>query len=411
MDFEIVDGILNLKLSAMGTLTLASLLLLFGGMIKKRVPAFQKVCLPTAVLGGVPFAVLNLFLWKANIIKIGLDTVNQPDFMNMFFTIVGFGASLAMVKKGGFKLVVYLCITGGLIAGQGFLGMATAKLVGASPLLGIICGPLTLSQGHGYAASFGQMLEDMGHSGSVVVGMAAATFGLVAGSLLGGPSADRLIRRNKIDYSKVGTKASIATDAPVSEHETSKPVGMGNIIVYLALIGSFMTVGSYVGKLLGNTFNVSLPGFMGPLLCAFITRNIIDLVHPIHFDDVLLGKMSDLALSIFLSMALMSLRLWELFDLAIPMIVILVVETLFTLLYVYFIAFRLLGSDFDAAAMSAGLIGHGLGATPNALANMEAVAEKYRFSETAFLIVSLVGAFLQDIFAIPLLVYFTNLFQ
>ena len=150
---------------------------------------------------------------------------------------------------------------------------------------------------------------------------------------------------------------------------------------------------------------------MGPLLCAFITRNIIDLVHPIHFDDVLLGKMSDLALSIFLSMALMSLRLWELFDLAIPMIVILVVETLFTLLYVYFIAFRLLGSDFDAAAMSAGLIGHGLGATPNALANMEAVAEKYRFSETAFLIVSLVGAFLQDIFAIPLLVYFTNLFQ
>lgn len=408
MGFSMVEGILNLNLNAISTVALAALLLLIGGKIKRLIPVFEKICLPTPVIGGVLFALLNLVFRQTNIFYINLDVTYQTDFQLIFFTIVGFGASIALVKKGGVKLVIYLVITGALLAAQGFVGMATAKAAGVSPAFGIICGPMSMAGGHGTAAAYGEMLESAGYTGALTAAMAAATFGVISGSILGGPLCDVLVRRHKLSNPDALMIHPAATDDEIKVEK--KGLTVNHVFYHIALILGFIAVGKYVGSLLGTIFNASIPGFVGPMIVAFVVRNIDNSLHFLKVDEDFLDKMSDFALGLFLSMALMSMNIWELLDLAVPMLMILSVQVIFTVAVTYFLVFRLLGSDFHAAAMCAGLIGHGLGATPNAVANLNGVADKYGRSNLAFLIVPIVGGFLQDVFAVPLMVYFVNLF-
>lgn len=410
MQIAITNGALSLTFSAFGTVTVAVLVLLLGGWVKKKVPFCQKYCLPAPVIGGVIFALVNLILHQTGIVSITLATAYQNDFQFMFFTIVGFGASIALLKRGGGKLIKYFLLVGLLIVGQSVVGVFASDLAHVPRIFGILCGPASLAGGHGSVAAYGQMLEDMGYTGSLVVGMAAATFGLITGSLFGGPLADRLIRKNNLKNTDLESKLSDVQNeaAEITSSGTSKSVNVQSIFVHIAVIGIFMTLGNYLGNILGSLTGVSLPGFVGPMIIAFIARNLNERIHFININDAILDKMSAISLGIFLSMVMISLHLWELFALALPMMIILGIELVFTLLFIYFVVFRVMGKDFDSAVMCSGLTGHGLGATPNGIANMESMSEKYGVSKLAFLIVPIVGGFLQDIFLVPINVFLIN---
>lgn len=421
MKITTVDEVLSILFNEMGTVTLAILVLLFGSYVKKRVNFLRKYCVPTPVIGGIIFALLNLLLYKTEIVSVNLTNTYQNDFQFMFFTIVGYGASITLLKKGGSKLIKYFILTGILILSQGILGVIAADIAGVHRIYGIISGPAPLAGGHGSVAAYGQMAEDLRHNGAMVIGMASATFGLIAGSLLGGPLCDRLIRKNNLKNTESFVYKNYSLNNNIGEEErdyikeedvlkTTNDITVQSVFKHIAIIGVFMTTGNYLGNIITELFKVSLPGFVGPMIVAFVVRNFNEKFNWFNVNQTLLDSMSDISLGIFLSMAMISLKLWELFELAIPLLIILSVLLAFTLIFVYFVVFTILGKDFDSAVMCAGLIGHGLGATPNAIANMESVSEKYGVSRVAFLIVPIVGGFLQDLFLVPVNVFLINLF-
>lgn len=239
--------------------------------------------------------------------------------------------------------------------------------------------------GHGAATAFGQTLEDMGIQSALAIGIAAATFGLVAGGLVGGPTVKYL----------------------VSKHDL-KPTETDEVVL---LITFCMAVGTYLGELFSTATGFVLPGYVGAMFVAVIARNIVDKFKPDAIDMKSINLISDVTLGIFLSMALMSIKLWEVADLALPMLVIVFVQVVFIVLFGIFVLFRLLGKNYDAAVMVAGFTGHGLGATPNAMANMAAVTQRFGPSRKAFLVVPIVGAFLIDVFAMPIIITTINLFK
>lgn len=420
MSISMSEGILSLVFSEMGTVTLAVLVLLLGNYIKSRIYFFEKYCIPAPVIGGIIFSVLNLIFHQSNLVSITLTKTYQDDFMFMFFTIVGFGASIALLKEGGPKLIKYFVLTGVLISLQGIFGILSASLAGVDQMLGIIAGPASLAGGHGSVAAYGQMLEDIGHTGVMVTGMAAATFGLIGGSIFGGPLCERLVQKHNLkstskdglenDVTTIDTTKNKKKKVTIRHNVDTGEVLLNELFKHIAIIGLFMTLGNYLGTILGNLLSISLPGFVGPMLIAFTVRNLNEKYEWFQVNQVLLDKMSDLSLGIFLAMAMISLNLWELFDLAIPLLIILTLELILTLLFIYYIAFRILGKDFDSAVMCAGLTGHALGATPTGMANMESVSSKYGVSRLAFLIVPIVGGFLQDMFLVPINVLLINLF-
>lgn len=412
MDISIVDNTFSLALGPFGTVTLAVLVLLFGNFVKKRINFLERYCLPAPVIGGVIFSLVNLILNQTGLLDINLTSIYQNDFQFMFFTIVGFGASVSLLKVGGSKLVKYFFATGFLIVFQNIFGLLAAKFVGVSSAVGLIASGIPLAGGHGSVAAYGQMLEDMGHSGILVAGMSAATFGLIVGSILGGPISNRLITKNNlkrmdIDNSSSDIKQEVSS---IINGDSKKPINVHAIIFHIGLIGVFMTLGNYFGNTVAKLMDISLPGFVGPMFLAFIVRNTNDKFNLFEFNQSILDKMSTISLSIFLSMAMISLKLWELLDLAIPLIIILAIVTTLTIIFIYFVVFRVLGKDYDAAVMCAGLVGHGLGATPTGIANMESVSEKHGTSKLAFLIVPIVGGFLQDMFIVPVTVFLINVF-
>lgn len=405
MSFEMIDSILNINLDNVGTLTVAALLFLLGYFLRKRINFLEKFCIPAPVIGGLIFALINFVFWQTNIIHINFDVTFQDPMMIAFFTTIGIGASFALLKKGGKLLIVYWLLCGALGILQNSIGVVLAKFTGIAPMFGLMAGAISLEGGHGGAASFGQTAEIMGYEGAVVVGMAAATFGLVAGGLLGGPVTKRLI-------DKYNLKPDEVEEACSQELESEKKFDVDylTIIKHITLITVCMTIGSLVGKKVSGLLDIILPSYVSAMFVAVIVRNVNNKFKFMNIDMKVIEKIGDVCLGLFLSMALMSLKLWQLADLAGPMIIILTCQIVVIFLFVNFITFRLLGKTYDAAVMSAGMLGHGLGATPNAIANMGAVTEKYGYSRKAFLIVPVVGAFLVDLINIPAIVWFMNYF-
>jgi len=275
MQVTYVNGVLAFAFSPIGSLTLAVIMLLLGSFLRKKITFFERYCLPSPVIGGVIFATLNLIFHQTGLVNITLNNSYQNDFQFMFFTIVGFSASLAMLKAGGPKLIRYFLLTGILIMLQGIVGVFVAGLVNVPRVLGIVCGPASLCGGHGSVGAYGQMLEEMGYSGTMVTGMAAATFGLITGGLFGGPLCDRLIRKNNLTNPNKGANLSAGKMTyPKSETTIVNTVSAQTILVHIAIICSFMTLGNYLGVTVGSAFNISLPGFVGPMFIAFIVRNL-----------------------------------------------------------------------------------------------------------------------------------------
>jgi len=409
MKFEVVDGLLKLNLDMVATLALALVLLLLGYQIRKKVFFFERFCIPAPVIGGLLFSILTFILMKTNIIGFKMDTTLQSIFMICFFTTVGLGGSFKLLKKGGIVLIVYWALSAVLSITQNIIGVTLAKITGIHPVLGVMAGAVSLVGGHGAAASFGATAEQLGVSGATAVAVAAATFGLISGGLIGGPIAKFLIEKNGL---KPATgKYQIQTFEEAAGLNVESKITGKTMLSQLAVITVCMTAGSVIGTWFSAATGFALPGYVSAMFVAVIFRNINDHISIFKFDFQTVDIIGDVSLGIFLSMALMTLKIWELAGLAGPMFIILIVQVLFMLFYTIFICFRLLGKDFDAAAMCAGMAGHGMGATPNAMANMGAVTEKFGPAPRAMLIVPLVGAFLVDLIHIPNIIWFINFFK
>ncbi|MGP6214126.1 MULTISPECIES: sodium/glutamate symporter [Pseudomonas aeruginosa group] len=402
----------TMHLDALSTTALALLLLAIGSQLKKRSRWLTRLCVPSPVIAGFGFAFLVWLLRDRGWLDIGLDTSLQTPLMVAFFTTVGLGGSLGLLRKGGKTLLVYLAACWALAILQNLIGVGSAGLFGLDPLLGIMAGAVSLEGGFGAAAAFGPVAEGLGAQGATTVALASATFGMVAGGLLGSPVARWLIERNRL---LVRAESDSELEALGQQEQRQHAVTAldGNLLLrLLTCVLLVMVLGFWLGDALQERLGLVLPSYVGAMFIAIVLRNLDDRLGWLRIPDHAIGTLSDVCLGIFLTMAMMSLKFWELENLGLPLLGVLFIQVVALLLLTIFVLFRLLGRNYDAAVLCAGFLGHGLGATPNAVANMGAVCEHYRvFSRKAFIIVPLCGAVLIDLVAIPAITWFINAFS
>ena len=401
---------INLDLNIVSTLILAIVLCLFGNFIKNKFSIFNKVCIPTPVIGGLFFSLLIFILRKFGILEITMDTSLMPYFLSIFFISVGFCINIFSAKGGGKLLFLYwlLCAFLGLF--QNLIAVFSSKLLHIKPLLGFMCGSVSMEGGHGYALAFGKTIESIGIENACAIGIAAATLGLITGGLLGGPVGRFLIYKYDLKPLKGGSRLfknnknqnTLKTNKPKFQFT---PIGFLENILILLLI---MNISFFVSNIINLKTNIIIPNIVIGMLLSVIINNFNIKKQVFDFSWDLFDFIQNISLDIFLTMALMSIDLYALSSLLGPILIIVFFQVLFVLIYGVFICFRVLGKDYDAAIMISGLIGHTLGATPNALANMSTLTSKYGKSETAFLIVPMVGAFLLDAFSMPCILFFIN---
>lgn len=401
---------INLDLNIVSTLILAIVLCLFGNFIKNKFSIFNKVCIPTPVIGGLFFSLLIFILRKFGILEITMDTSLMPYFLSIFFISVGFCINIFSAKGGGKLLFLYwlLCAFLGLF--QNLIAVFSSKLLHIKPLLGFMCGSVSMEGGHGYSLAFGKTIESIGIENACAIGIAAATLGLITGGLLGGPVGRFLIYKYDLKPLKGGSRL-FKNNKNQNTIKTNKPkfqftpiVFLENILILLLI----MNISFFVSNIIYIKTNILIPNIVIGMLLSVIINNFNIKKQVFDFSWDLFDFIQNISLDIFLTMALMSIDLYALSSLLGPILIIVFFQVLFVLIYGVFICFRVLGKDYDAAIMISGLIGHTLGATPNALANMSTLTSKYGKSETAFLIVPMVGAFLLDAFSMPCILFFIN---
>lgn len=407
MSFSMVNGITTIHLDAIGTLALALVLLLLGNYLRNHVSFLERFCIPAPVAGGFTFSFIHCILYMAGILCFEFDAAYQSPAMIAFFTCVGLATSVKGLKKGGKDIVVYYVLCCVLVTVQSILSIVLSFATGIEPIYGFLAGSTTMVGGHGNGGSFGQTITDMGYAAGLTVGMACATFGLVSGSLLGGPFANHLIKKFKLDPSRADT----SFDEPVEtlDGEVAEDHSNLNLMKHIAYIAVIMTIGGFIVAKISNLINgVTLPAYVGGMFLGVIVRNVNEKTKLIHFNQRTIDGMQDVFLAIFLSIAMMSLKLWQLIDLAIPLLIILFAQVAFIILFARFICFPLLGKTYDTAVMLAGMIGHGLGATPNAIANITSVTSKYGPSKKAMFIVPIIAAAFLDLYLLPAIVVTFN---
>lgn len=402
----------TLPLDALSTTALALLLLALGSQLKKRSRWLTRLCVPSPVIAGFGFAFLVWLLRDRGWLDIGLDTSLQTPLMVAFFTTVGLGGSLGLLRKGGKTLLVYLSACWALAILQNLIGVGSARLLGLDPLLGIMAGAVSLEGGFGAAAAFGPVAEGLGAQGATTVALASATFGMVAGGLLGSPVARWLIERNRLPVQAESDNRLEALGQQERRQHAAATLDGNLLLRLLTCVLLVMVLGFWLGDALEERLGLVLPSYVGAMFIAIVLRNLDDRLGWLRIPDHAVGTLGDVCLGIFLTMAMMSLKFWELENLGLPLLGVLFIQVAVLLLLTIFVLFRLLGRNYDAAVLCAGFLGHGLGATPNAVANMGAVCEHYRvFSHKAFIIVPLCGAVLIDLVAIPAITWFINAFS
>lgn len=395
------------------------LALLLGMIMTRKISWLQKFCIPSPVSGGIVFSLISLAVYMAWDAEISFDGTLKDIFMLAFFTSVGFQSNMKAIRQGGRTLVMMLLLLVVVIALQNLMPLGITRLLGVDPLVGMAAGSIPMAGGHGTAGGFSSLLESMGLEGAGTLSMAAATFGLVSGSMIGGPIAERLIRKKlltehreakdfKIDPATAGVESSeTLPDGQVKRTSTQDSEFHRYANATYTLIIT-MAIGTVASVLLGKT-GITFPTYFGALVTAAVARNVLELT-PLrkHLEMEKIISLGNISLSIFLGMAMVSLKLWELQSLALPLILILTAQVAMMALITYYVAFPLLGKDYDAAVLVAGICGFGLGATPNAMANMSAVCYKYRYSVKPFLIVPIVGAMFVDMINTGIITLFLN---
>ena len=406
----------GIELDMIQSAGIGALALIAGMVLTRKVAFLQKFCVPSPVSGGIIFSLLTLALYGWCDIEISFDGTLKDVFMLAFFTSVGFQSDLKVLKQGGKLLVIMLTLLVFIIALQNLMPVGITKLMGVDPLIGMAAGSIAMTGGHGTAGGFASVLEGMGLHGAGTIGMAAATFGLIAGSMLGGPLAERIVRKKltheqmqapdeEIDPAMAGIESDEASPAGRAKRISTNEQEFQQYAKATYSIILVMGGGTLLSWLLAKT-GITFPTYFGALILAAIVRNIIP---DKHLDMERIISVGNICLSLFLGMAMISLKLWELQSLALPLIVILISQVLMMALFAYFVAFPLLGRDYDAAVLCAGICGFGLGATPNAMANMSAVCYKYRYTVKPFLIVPIIGAMFADLINTGIITLFLNL--
>lgn len=376
--------------------TLVALFILFSGyFLNNKIGFLKQNNIPEPVVGGVAFSVLTMILYLQFNITFEFDMTIKNPLMLVFFTTVGLGASLKLLAKGGPKVLLFLGVASLYLVCQNAIGVLLAMVTDLHPLNGLLAGSITLSGGHGTGATYSDLFTNSQNiKGTFELAMASATFGLILGGLIGGPVTQMLLKKYNLQPDETDPQKITEgiTYNPDDEDKVTPKVMMETLLIILLCI--------VLGTLAYNFFKkvgVPLPSFICPLLVGIVVTNICEQTKVYTINKECIDLWGTMGLSIFLAMALMSLRLWELVNLAGPMLFILLTQTVFLACYTYFVTFRLMGKNYDAAIIAGGHCGFGLGATPTAVANMEALVSKYGPSPTAFLVVPMVGAFFIDI--------------
>jgi ESS family glutamate:Na+ symporter len=415
METVFVNGILQLKFDMLQATALGAIMYYFGIWIRSKVPVLVRFSIPAPAVGGLPIAIIAAILQANGIVHFVFDSTLQQAFMICFFCTVGMNASYKLALKGGLMVLAFWGVSTLVATIQNLVGIPIAKTFGLSPLMGIIGGSIPMIGGLGTAGAFGALFEnEYGIQGALSAGIACATFGMVAGSLVGGPLGEWIIKFHKIQtpnamksLNSVDTEmkqesvleeiGGIMKDTGHSadaeeEDKVSGPHLMKNLAWVLVATGIGSALTNYLKKA-----GITLPPYLGAMLVAIVIRNIGDKTGKYIIDSKAIGMIGDISLALFITMAINSLQLWQLINLAVPLMVMMAVQVILILFVAYFLVFRLFGKNYDSAVMASGLCGFGLGATPNALVCMQAITSKYGHSAKAFFVVPIVGSFLVDI--------------
>jgi ESS family glutamate:Na+ symporter len=389
-----------LALGLTETLALAALAVASGQGLRRAVPILARYDLPAPVLGGLLVALAMTVLRRDGQDLVRFDTTLQSPLMIAFFTTVGLGASVRLLRVGGVQVAWFLGIAAVAVIAQNLLGAALAAAMGLPPLLGVLAGSVTLAGGPATGLAFAPLFEQAGVSGATVVAVSAAMAGIVMGGLFGGPLAGRIIARRGLRSAGPATRSAATADDPAPA-DTGAALLRAVILILLA-----MWLGGYVAR--GFTaLGLTLPAYIGAMLAAAVLRNLGDRQPLLHVPVQAVENLGAVALSLFIAMALMTLKLWELADLALPLLGLLLAQALL-LVGLCRLVFRLMGGDFDAAVMAGGFYGFMMGTTANAVANMQTLTDRYGPAPRAFLVVPLVGAFFIDFVNALLITVFLN---
>jgi ESS family glutamate:Na+ symporter len=446
LEFNVVEGLRTLKLDLVLTLALAAVFLFVGGWLQRRVKIFSRSSIPAAAIGGLLFAALVFALRRFGTLGVALDTSLRAPLQTAFFTTIGFGATLRLLRAGGARMILFFLIASLLAVVQNVAGIGVAFALHAPPALGVICGSLTLTGGPATGLAFTNLFEQKGIAGAGALIIASATFGIFVSSLVGNPVATWLIRRRGLATERaMATDDHVVDDATNDAEEQFWAIGStavadderaateidaaglmvdvssakalaspddlpGELLRSMLFILASMGVGALLSLALTRA-GVVLPGYIGAMIVAAILRNVDDSYHLFKLDARAIDALGTVALALFLVIALMDLKLWQLAGLAVPMLVILAVQIVLMILYAVAVTFVLMGRDYEAAVTSSGHVGFGLGITPNAVANMEALVARFRPAPRSFLYVPVVGAFFIDFSNAIIIVAFANLIK
>jgi ESS family glutamate:Na+ symporter len=388
----ITDGaIFVVSFNATVGLMIGIIFLFLGIAINTRVAFLKKFTIPAPVTGGLIFCIIHLMLYKAGIVEFKFDVTLQGFFLNLFFTAIGFACSFGVLKKAGKLIVIFLLSTVVLTIVQNLIAVGVSKVMGIHPVLGLMAGSPALVGGLGNATAFGMIAEEWGHTGAVTFGVTASTFGLIAAVLFGNPAAELLIKIHKLPIVTADVQGLEPDSSPKKKEFNPKALQSAFLIIVLALGAGF---------LVQWLFNLVLPGvtivtFVWGLTMGGIIRIVCD-AKKIKLPEMEIEALGDTFLAVFVAMAVCTMQLWEIIDLALPLVAILVLNTIFTFLFVVFINFPLCGKNYDSACIASGMWGFGMGSTISSLVNLDGLSQKYTRSKIAYFVVPVVGALLSN---------------
>lgn len=394
---------MEIQIDMYQTLALSVVVLMLGQFLKQKINFLEKFCIPSPVVGGLIFSVLTCILYCTGVVEFTFDDTLREVCMVFFFTSVGFQANLKVLKSGGKALAIFLGLVIALIFMQNLLAVGVSHLIGLDSLVGLCTGSIPMVGGHGTAGAFGPVLEDFNVQGATTICTAAATFGLVAGSLIGGPIGKRLIEKKHLLDTIVTEDDSLLIEEE-KKHERHSNMYAAAVFQLILAVG----LGTIISELLTKT-GLTFPIYIGAMIVAAIVRNVGEYSGKF---DIYMGEINNLGgicLSLFLGIAMITLKLWQLAELALPLMILLGAQLLLIFLYTYFVVFRVMGKDYDAAVLAAGTCGFGMGATPNAMANMQVLCDRYAPSVKAYLLVPLIGSLFADFINSLVITLFINI--
>ncbi len=416
------------------TLAFAGVVLFLGYGLKRAIPPLARYNIPAPVAGGLLVSFAITLARRADLTLFTFDTALQAPLMIAFFTTVGFGASLSLLRIGGPQVLIFFAFSTVVAVAQNVLGAFVAQGLGQHPLMGVLAGSVTLTGGPATGLAFAGDFEKAGLAGAATLAVASAMVGIVGGGLMGGPLGTFLIERRRLGgRGSRGTGAAPpavaahvveeAADEPVPTAPKGEDVEAYGLLKTLVVVLVAMWIGAWVSAWIQTNVRfpgfipglggkaLTLPAYIGAMLVAALIRNLDDLTGLFRLSQRLIDDLGSVALALFLALALMTLRLWELAGLALPLAVILLGQLALVAAVAAFAVFRLMGRDYEAAVMSSGFVGFMLGTTANAMANMEALVERFRPAPRAFLVVPMVGAFFIDFTNAIIITVFLNIYQ